>query len=554
MVGKFDPMKSVKLKLSGILHAEKDYSKLFSCIRLVNEIVHVGQLFMRSFIIDQINNKKKVIINKEFIGVVFKTIIDGTNEEKLKGRPLNETQNKIFSKLKLYWEKFSKKLSITNIQANNISYILSQESNKIYVSIINNLKYHYEDHLKRYTYKYFQKKYDTFTKDYNNIELYKKNFNKIIDCIMDKSIKNNLFCEDINEIRKILPEKFNIETFEKDINMDTFEYVKSSYFMNKFIEEEGGSAYQFFPIRKNSYQKFVVINTPALIDIFVEDNKSKALKNAGVVEFQKSIWNDCFKLKENDKDIIRYKGYSFNYEIQTDGYTIVLNMINDENISKKEEKKTIMRKGREESNKMKSELSKKKYEEYKNKKKENRFNKIITTSKKNKEEEKKKKEEFKKMSEEEQMNIKYKMALKKSFPLMDTLMKNNTYKQYFKDNYNKNNIIFCDPGKRSIMYLMKPNTTKTATKMDKNEMNNFGIHVKNSNLFMNYTNRTRLFFTKRLKYNHKIEQLKLKKFDGNNIKNMEKKLSKFSGNSCDPKIFMKYNQYKIYLPKKLFIL
>ena len=81
-----------------------------------------------------------------------------------------------------------------------------------------------------------------------------------------------------------------------------FSYLKCMYNMNKYIQEKKLKSIQFFPIRTSVYQKYIKINTSALIDIFIDENKNNFLNKAGDANVQEKLWNKYFKLK-NNKDL-----------------------------------------------------------------------------------------------------------------------------------------------------------------------------------------------------------------------------------------------------------
>ena len=157
--------------------------------------------------------------------------------------------------------------------------------------------------------------------------------------------------------------------------------------------------------------------------------------------------------------------------------------------------------------------------------------------------------------------------------------------------WTKGDVVFCDPGKRSPLYLMGSNNV---WKMNRDIMTYFGVsnynglrQYKNKNnlkeianhKFLNYTTKTRLRFTKRIKYGKLIE--KWKSCDPNNnqtivvnkmvysilsksnihdkslewftknVKDLEVKLAKRNSKSCDHTDFLKYVRLKLDLLRKI---
>ena len=152
-------IKTVKLKLKSIMHNDKDYSQLFRSINKVNDIIHLSYLFTRSYVLRRIeSNSPSFNIDKSFINVAVKTVVNGNIEGKIQtGRPLNSKQLSMFNSMNKYWKKFSKETSVNNIPATKLSYIIGQECETMYISIINNIKYNFEKYVKKYMVRYFKK-------------------------------------------------------------------------------------------------------------------------------------------------------------------------------------------------------------------------------------------------------------------------------------------------------------------------------------------------------------------------------------------------------------
>lgn len=129
----------IKVKLNKLLYDHMNYSNLYKCINNSNEIIHNGYLFMRSFILYVIekNRHKKCIeeptINKEFIRIAFK-VLNTTNN---KGRPVN---NDYIDILKDYKEIFINGTNCKQIDMTNLSYILGQSYDQIYISTYKNVE------------------------------------------------------------------------------------------------------------------------------------------------------------------------------------------------------------------------------------------------------------------------------------------------------------------------------------------------------------------------------------------------------------------------------
>ena len=519
----------IKVKINKILKKNIAYFGFFDIINRSNKLVNIGYLFIRSFILYSIENNIMDIpkINIDFVRMAINVL----SLETKKGRPYNKEKQRHLQLLKEFRDKFFEETSINYVDATNLSYILGQSYEQIYIAIINNILYHYEKHIWKYIKCKFQEEYELLKGNTLKRKELVTNLVKIKnDILSDGEISKSegIFKKWINKNKSIiLPNSYSVKKFDKDVKANTFEYLKCMYRMNKFIQTSDKKSYQIFPIRTSSYQKYIKINTSALIDIFSEE-KGFYFKKSGDIETQEYLWNKYFNLKnpKTNKYKFRKKGYSFNYEIETDGYAVSLNFIDNDEIKKKEKLKKARKNGRMIINNMKK-IAKtdKEYNTLKNKyrkekEKVEKENKIKYAKRI-----KKAKEDFKKLSAKEQNRIKYEMNFKQEFPYIGKLTKNKKLVEKLKNDYYKGKLILCDPGKRSILYLMASNSTINKPKK-KLKNNNFGVSIWKNRKIMNYTNKTRLKFNKRLKYGKLIDSWKSKKIDNKKIKKEIKNLNR----------------------------
>ena len=343
----------VKVRKKDIEKPNINYTKANKLIVVSNKIISVGGLFIRSYILYVIENnndpnKIKItepIIDTEFIGASFSVIM--IDDSPKKGRPFNEEKNELLNNLKKYFVIFRKETGIKPIVATNISYILGQAYKQIYISIINNIKYHFDKHLWKYIKSNFTQEYKTIRelKDSQKLKEYHTELEKVKSNIYDETVicdkKYNEWIKTNKSL--IIPSTYTEKKFESDIVKNTFSYVKCMCYMNKFIQSKELKSYQIFPIRTSCYPNYVKINTSALIDLFYDSSvekltKEECLKKAGDINYQEEVWNKYFNLKNENGYLFKHKGFSFNYELETDGYAVSLNFINDNEIENKEKK------------------------------------------------------------------------------------------------------------------------------------------------------------------------------------------------------------------------
>ena len=508
----------IKIRLKNILHTDINYSKLYKSISDTNKLINLGYLFTRSFMLHVIenNNKKNCIkipepvFNIDFIRLAFNVI--SCDEQSKRGRPFNGKKNVYKKILQDYFIIFRIKTDATFIKATNLSYILGQSYQQIHIAVINNIKYHYDKHLWKFIKANFDEEYK-ITKD-------KKQFwselGKIkLDILQNTTKSNEKYCMWIRKNKNlIIPDTCTESKFDTDVEKNTFSYIKCMCHMNRYIQDKQLKSYQIFPIRTSIYQNYIKINTSALIDMFCKGDKLKYFKKSGDPKIQEILWNKYFHLKnspkvEGNKYIYTREGFSFNYEIETDGFGVSLNFINNNDIDNKENYKKNKRLARKRTIDAKKNLSE---EEYNSSQKSKQIKKD-----KNLEDQKNivndikvhKRKEYIKKTKEEQDEIKFKLNAQSEFPYIEKLLINKENRELFKKEFDDGKIIVCDPGKKSILYLMSCGD-KIHIKKNKFKMNNFGTTVWKGHKIMNYTNKTRVKFLKRQDYSDLVESWKKK--------------------------------------------
>src|SRR3990172_11642662 len=180
---------SIKVKLEEIMYDHIDYGPILNAINNMHSYTSVGSLFIRSFILYCIEFDKQLPpIDKNFIRIAFSVI--GNNGSK-KGRGFNSELQDTIKNIQDYYLIFKKKVKsnkLDDISNTNLSYLLGQEYEQIYISIINNIKYNFEKHFWQFLKSQFNNVYiNTNTPEqkkiyYNELEMIKND------------ILNNTYC------------------------------------------------------------------------------------------------------------------------------------------------------------------------------------------------------------------------------------------------------------------------------------------------------------------------------------------------------------------------
>ena len=525
----------IKVKLKNILRNDIDYTNLYNSINRANNIRNIGYLFIRSFILYTIENTKYDLdINIEFIRRAFSVLT--TKEGTKKGRPFNNTTKTkidIIQLLRQYFNIFSLEANIQIIDASNLSYILEQSYSQLLISIKNNIKYHFDKHVWKFIKVSFNDKLITIKdkNDSNELTKFYSELDNINSDLLNNTSKSNEK-EWINKYKKlIIPNNYS-NSMSSITSNNIFSYLKCMLYMNKFIQTKECKSYQIFPIRSSCYNNYIKINTSALIDIFITNKKLTYFSNAGDNNIQEQLWNNFFKLKNNKSYIYKRKDYSFNYELDTDGYGVSLNFIHNNDKINKETKKSNFKKARIKTAKQKLLKTKEEYTKYiddklKLKEKEEYNMQIVKKQKITN-----LKEKYKKMTDIEKEEVQQQLNDKSNFPYIDKLLKNNDFKVKFQKDFNDGKILVCDPGKNSILYLMACNK-KVHIKTKEMKHNNFGVSVWNNHKIMNYTNKTRIKLTKRLKYGELIEKWKSETNNKQELTILKRTINRIKNKKCN---------------------
>ena len=442
-------MKSIKIRYDKIKKENIDYSILDEAVKNVNRLIHTNYLFMRSFLIYSFeNNYDDMDIDVKFIRLGFRIVTGACFIEKAKGRPVGKDRTDILTKMKKYWPIFSKKTNIKPIICHNISYIYNNSASEIYTNIINNLLGNFQKHIHKCIKCHYSINHCKPNKVFSLIikETSKAIIDKSLSSIKKKSESHRKMI--INAVKlfydKFLPNDYYKKSLASSIKTSTYQYLKSSYKMIKYIEDSVNKLYQFFPIKTSIYDKHITINTNALIDLFVNKDKLKALQKVGDNGFKKIVWNTYFRLwDKNNKLLYKFNNYVFNNEIQINGYSVSLNFIHKDGLDGQKEKNKLRANGRKESYKKKQEMTNEEYNIYKKGKINTKIDKDVQYSTQCNEKLKKLKRTFKKLSDDDKFKKIYELNLKKDYPKIEYLIKGSSaFSKELKEKYKQNKFVF----------------------------------------------------------------------------------------------------------------
>jgi hypothetical protein len=544
-------------------------------------------------------------------------------------------KKKILEKLDDFYYKYRKSMNIyEKIDTSHISTPLKYIATEIVTNIKNNIIEHYLDHLDNFINSITSKEYNELIKKkneyYNHIrgytdinfkgdnrmleirqfilEHYKKLYTEVNNklkllkkeiYLVKKDIINitsNVHAENtvklvsdkkyhkfimssIDIIRPKLPQikqtsrMTNIDYYEakkkqliRNIIKDPFTYLKYMIIMNKRLEQKNNKIKQILPLRTNVTSKYIKIDTQSLIYLF---NYNKSKDSLKTVEERHYVWSQHFDL---DNKIMKPKNYKFDYMITTDGYSVSINFLIDEEFEKslknKKKKRDARNKTKQENKLLSAEDKQKKNdikaEKNKNFKDQKRIGKHKTNIEIKDEIEKnnnKKKDIFNKLNDEEKQLY----LIKKNIESLKNqgqqkLIYIHKLKKEQLEALKTRNLVVIDPGKNTLLTMLgkplKPDIVVCNHKYKKHVINKvFYCNRCKDRYFRNkeekilrYTKAQRLVETKRKYFKNKREKF-MKKY---NLTNMESKLTGtdkdghniYNSKSCSLEKFMVYTKRK----------
>lgn len=514
-----DKFRTLKISFKKIEKEGINYEYMNECIIKTHKLVIKCYQFLRLFILYKIKKNSDIpIITRGIINMVFKTLTLKSAGPSPKGENLQ-----MFNEFTDFYNSEFINLTDSKIDSTNMSSILDACAIDMVTNIENHVKLHFFSCLRKFVNQCFKKENDEILENFKGNKYYSKK--------KELASELNYLKKDLEDGTKTCDEKYHLwldkyrtlilptnlkDTFSNDIICNPQKYLKYMVNMNIILEKNELSQFQFFPLRTEVAPKYVQLDTKAIIDIFIDTNKNECFNN--IENYKNGLWATFFK---TDKKVFRMKNYKFKGTIYTDGYAVSILFIHDNFVEQE--------KGKRQNN---LKLRKKKKEMLKDKTPDEQaviiknidIDKKINSDKmklKNKKKKEQLQEEFKKLPKEEQLIIKEKMKKKKhiEFPYIDEL----DSKQLLDLKTKKK--IYIDPGKRSLFYMVDDNDN-----------------------YFNYTNRTRISETKRLKYKKLVENFKKKE----NITTIESELSNYNSKSCDYIKFKDYVKKKNEINKKLF--
>ena len=367
--------KTIKDNIVNIKRNDINYDKFDNRISRSNDIYFICSHFYHAYLLYLFKeNKDFPIVDSDFFRMCFKTISKKSCGPKPKGANL-----KLLKELELFFNtefvfvlaNKNKKDKIINIDdykfdATNLSYIIDQYEKEMEISVKNNITFNFFKYVHQFINQTFIKKtIKALTKEefkkLSKTEQIDYNIKKKTENDKIKELKKELYfvkndlCDNNEELtsdpkyhtwikdnKKIIfpvPEKESL-TYDEDIKINCYKYLKHMVLMNSLLEKNEKKMFSAIPLRTEIVDKYVTINSSALKDIFGE-------VNSGLTN--KELWNKYFNISDKK---YKLKGYSFNFQISTDGFATSINFIKNDKIEGKLKKSAAKTKASKETKKL----------------------------------------------------------------------------------------------------------------------------------------------------------------------------------------------------------
>ena len=518
-------MKIIKIPFNKFLRKKYDDSFIINIIKRANKITFINYHFIRSYILYLYENDKDIPkIDQKFIMQAFRILQKKSRGPKGKyDQSLVDFYEKTFIKILHPNKKITKdNMNDYKIDGTNLSYILNPVAKEMEISYKNNISYNFFKYMNKYVNNWFKVKHPLLFDNKTNTKSFDKHLKKKLSELKISLINNKNDCKTIyskfivENKDLILPKSFS-KSYEFDVMHHPYKYIKYMLNMNKFLENNNLKTFQPISLRTSMINKYININTNALIDILPLKNKNDFFKN--IRNCQHDLWNQYFNIH-----FTKIKDHSFNYQIKTDGISVSVEFIHKDELLIKDERSDSRVKASKMSKKMYKTMTDKEIEQYKlEKEKEKLKNKLLNEKKKEE-----KREKFKKLSKKEKDEIKLKLKLENNeFNYIKDVIECDQILKDLKKGLKNNKLVYGDPGMKDILALKN-----------------------GEDKFYTYRSSRRLKETKRLKYNKLIDNKRNKtKINNKTLKEYENNLKGSKTNSY--KIFMEYCKDKIALNNEI---
>jgi hypothetical protein len=343
-----DFYKGVKVPIKYVLkNPEINLSKINDAVMRTHKIVIHGSMFMKLYLLDYYNKHNTIPeIDHSFAVNCLKIVcVKGGS-----GRPPSDETKQLKDKLNSFYEEHYKSLrQDDNLKYTHMNTILDYLADDIITMYKNNIQLHYVEYVERFVNVYWKKKY--IVDKIKRLNLTKKEKDNRINklCSQLRKIKNDILNVETNEYKShslyhswinnvkqhIIPKKiFAKNSIHYDIHCNQFDYLPCMIYMMKYIEQEGFSINNVFPLRSDIIPKHITLDTTTIVNLLLRKEQGKKddyLSKGNLKKRKSEIWDFFFRTQ---RKCFKREGYSFHHIMETDGVSCSILLIRDDLIDK----------------------------------------------------------------------------------------------------------------------------------------------------------------------------------------------------------------------------
>ena len=325
----------MKVRLKKLIQTDNPdvNDRLQDAVRRTNAIMEKAYQLLRFWLLNQYQSDTPIQpITEGTLKMAFKAIVQPTRGPKPKGE-----NAMVFNQLR----PLAQSLWTHDEDGIKLSFILGYSATTMLTAIENNIKSHFMNHVRQFanqSLKYhFQTEYLTD----------KKSVSKEWMTVKRDLISSTLTCdvkyhEWIQKYRSLILPPLPEMGYAYDVQVDPQKYLPFMIAMNVELERIGGKMFQFFPLQTTLTPRHITIDTTALAYLMIDEHVKDSLIEL-TDEHKRDIWNQFFQFPRH----CRIKGHVFDYLIQTDGYMVTLQFLNEKYVASVKLLKDKMKKGRE---------------------------------------------------------------------------------------------------------------------------------------------------------------------------------------------------------------
>lgn len=329
------PYKVVKVPLKSVINNRYNgLNNIQDLVIKINDLTIHAYQFIRLYILNYYTTEREVVVNKylnleikakghtvpvideELITYCFKVLFKNSAT----GGPEFKSVER-FNEINSFYETHYKPFLPVKPVLNNITQILAYQIKKVLAGIETNVQEHFIQHFR----KFMNLSIKTENKD--KLRIFKDSMftlNPVVEPEFQQWYNTH--------IKNILPKNIK-ESVQYDVKVQPLNYLNGLMYMNSILEANGYKLFQPIPLRTNIIPKNILIDTLILIKYFIPSRDEKGVRivktnlEKHMTNNYDNIWGTFFK---RDRKVFRKKHYTFNNQIQTDGFSCSLLFIRND--------------------------------------------------------------------------------------------------------------------------------------------------------------------------------------------------------------------------------